>query len=92
MIKKIKKRFCICFDIFILFFLFIGHPSPSGLGLERFDSQYYGLDDRYILRPETAESIYYLHHFTGDEQWRGRSFAIAQRLNDYARRVNFIFL
>ena len=60
--------------------------SKSGLGMERFDSNYHGEDDRFILRPETAESIYYLSHFTGDESWRDRSFAIAENLNKYARR------
>ena len=29
------------------------------------------LSGGYQLRPEIVESAYYLHHFTGDQQWRG---------------------
>jgi len=59
--------------------------SPSGIGPEIFNEDFSPSDDRFLLRPETAESIYYMLHFTGDESWRDRSWRIAKALNKHAR-------
>ena len=62
--------------------------SPIGLAPESWNNKYgsSGWQDRWMLRPEVIESIYYMYHFTGDEQWRDRSWKIAQSVNEHARQ------
>jgi hypothetical protein len=36
----------------------------------------------YILRPETAESLYYLHELVGGEEYRDQSWAIFEAIDE----------
>ncbi len=60
--------------------------SFTGLGAEAVDEFHRAVDDRNALRPEVAESIYYMKFFTGDEQWRARSWQIVLSLNKWSKR------
>jgi len=39
----------------------------------------------YILRPETIESVFYLHRYTHDKKYRDFAWRMIQALNQYAR-------
>jgi len=38
-----------------------------------------------LLRPETVESLFYLFHYTGDEQYRAMGWTIFEAINQHAR-------
>ncbi|KAI9094578.1 glycoside hydrolase [Phlyctochytrium arcticum] len=63
--------------------------TETGLGPESMDgSNLNGIDSRYILRPETTESIFYMWRFTHDPIYREMGWAMVQSLNTYARLEN----
>ncbi|KJA15407.1 glycoside hydrolase family 47 protein [Hypholoma sublateritium FD-334 SS-4] len=48
---------------------------------------YSATNARYLLRPETVESIFYMWRLTGDVKWRDRGYAIFQAIEKYTRTV-----
>ena len=42
-------------------------------------------DQRYMLRPETVESLYYMYVATGSEEYRKMAWAIFNSIRRYAR-------
>ena len=62
--------------------------SPIGIGTEQWNSKFQsqGWVDRWILRPEVIESIYYMHYFTGEEEWRDRAWTIANKIRQHTQK------
>jgi len=43
------------------------------------------IDARYILRPETVETMYYLYRITGDKIWQDKAWQMYQSISKYTR-------
>ncbi|KAF7798520.1 hypothetical protein EIP86_009741 [Pleurotus ostreatoroseus] len=50
--------------------------------------EYKASDARYLLRPETLESIYIMWRTTGDAKWRDRGWAIFEAIDEHTRTEN----
>ncbi|TPX63735.1 hypothetical protein SpCBS45565_g06392 [Spizellomyces sp. 'palustris'] len=60
--------------------------TATGLGPESmYGADLGGSDSRYLLRPETVESIFYLWRYTHDPIYRQMGWQIIQSLNTYTR-------
>ncbi|KNC97124.1 uncharacterized protein SPPG_07516 [Spizellomyces punctatus DAOM BR117] len=60
--------------------------TATGLGPESMHgADLGGSDSRYLLRPETVESIFYLWRYTHDPIYRQMGWQIIQSLNTYTR-------
>ena len=66
------------------------HLSPVGLGAETMSmgnnqsSNYSRVDDRYLMRPEVVESLFYLYRLTGDtkyQEWVWEIFEVCSYLS-----------
>ncbi|KAF8186288.1 glycoside hydrolase family 47 protein [Pholiota molesta] len=67
-----------------------GRGAPPGLqegGPESVKEKrdYTNLDGRYLLRPETVESIFYMWRITGDPKWRDRAYEIYRAIERHTR-------
>ncbi|KAI0688251.1 glycoside hydrolase family 47 protein [Cytidiella melzeri] len=49
------------------------------------DLEYRVMDARYLLRPETIESIYIMWRTTGDIKWRERGWALFESIEKHAK-------
>ena len=69
--------------------------SPTGIGPEivefEEDGHYTVRDPKYILRPETIESIFYMYRYTHDEKYREWGWKIAQAIQSTCRTPNGAF-
>lgn len=64
------------------------HQMPSGLSPETVSFAGDGitpLDASFRLRPETLESLFYLHRATGDQKYRDWSWNIFQAINSHTK-------
>lgn len=64
------------------------HQTPSGLAAEVntfYSGKIFPEESHYRLRPETLESLFYLHRVTGDEVYRDMSWEIFQAINKSCR-------
>ncbi|KJA15404.1 glycoside hydrolase family 47 protein [Hypholoma sublateritium FD-334 SS-4] len=64
--------------------------NPPGLSeppaeKDKAKRDYSNWDSKYMLRPETVESIYYMWRFTGDLKWRNRGYEIYQAIEEHTR-------
>ncbi|KAF9474075.1 seven-hairpin glycosidase [Pholiota conissans] len=67
-----------------------GHGPPPGIlesgpQSDKDRRDYTNLDGRYLLRPETVESLFYMWRITGDPKWRDRAYEIYQAIEKYTR-------
>jgi mannosyl-oligosaccharide alpha-1,2-mannosidase len=69
--------------------------SPTGIAPEivefESDGRYQVRDPKYILRPETIESIFYMYRFTKDERYRDWGWNIAQAIKRSCRTTSGAF-
>ncbi len=65
--------------------------QPSGIGPESSRARpglpLEPVDTRYLLRPETVESVFYMWRLTHDEKYRDWNWAIAQAIEKQCRWV-----
>lgn len=63
------------------------HQSPSGLAAESsaIGHKIVAVDRGYRIRPETLESLFYLHRITGNETYRQWSWEIFSAINKHTR-------
>ncbi|KLO14156.1 seven-hairpin glycosidase [Schizopora paradoxa] len=50
------------------------------------DKDYFVLTSKYLLRPETIESLYVLYRTTGENIWRERAWSIFLAIEDHCRQ------
>ncbi|KAF8186285.1 glycoside hydrolase family 47 protein [Pholiota molesta] len=60
----------------------LSEPPPEK---DRSKRDYSNSDAKYMLRPETVESIFYMWRFTGDVKWRQRGYEIHQAIMKHTR-------
>ncbi|TFJ95782.1 transcriptional regulator [Platysternon megacephalum] len=54
---------------------------------DRKDVEIKPADRHNLLRPETVESLFYLHRFTGDKKYQDWGWEILQNFNKYTREL-----
>ena len=66
------------------------HIGPEIVEFEK-NGKYTVRDPKYILRPETIESIFYMYRYTHDEKYRDWGWKIALAINEACRTPNGAF-
>lgn len=60
-------------------------PDHIRFRTEGIDRNYDVINGKYILRPETIESLYYLYKHTGDEKWREIAWEIFLNIEKHCK-------
>lgn len=59
-------------------------PAPPPYD-DSLDAPMFWLDDRYILRPEAIESVWYMYRITGDKSWQEKGWKMWQATESVTR-------
>lgn len=62
----------------------VSKPPPPKYD-DSLDSPMFWLDDRYILRPEAIESVWYMYRITGDKSWQEKGWKMWQATESVTR-------
>ena len=63
--------------------------SPDSVRMQNAgDAEFVTQDSKYILRPETVESLFYLYRVTGDEKYRRMSYRIFEAVRKHCKTAS----